>query len=66
MTRTVVITKLALLPGMGGTGELFEAFLSHFDGDYIAIPLPQLGSQDHTFEYYHVNFDIPCKEYVRN
>ena len=43
----MVIYKLVLLPGMDGTGELFEGFLSNFDGDYIVISLPQSGSQDH-------------------
>ncbi len=37
--------KLVLLPGMDGTGKLFEDFLSFYDGDHQVIPLPEEGGQ---------------------
>lgn len=60
----MVITKLVLLPGMDGTGELFEAFLSNFDGDYIVIPLPQSGSQDHAFLANIIKEQLPTQDYI--
>ncbi len=38
--------KLILLPGMDGTGKLFDEFLSYYDGDFAVIPLPESGPQD--------------------
>jgi alpha-beta hydrolase superfamily lysophospholipase len=60
----VVISKLVLLPGMDGTGELFEEFLSNFDGDYIVIPLPQSGSQDHVFLANIIKEQLPTEDFV--
>ncbi|MBA6337433.1 hypothetical protein H4J57_09485 [Colwellia sp. BRX8-7] len=60
----MVISKLVLLPGMDGTGELFEEFLSNFDGDYIVIPLPQSGSQDHVFLANIIKEQLPTEDFV--
>ena len=60
----MVITKLVFLPGMDGTGELFEAFLSNFDEDYIVIPLPQSGSQDHASLAKVIKEQLPKQDYI--
>lgn len=60
----MVISKLVLLPGMDGTGELFEEFLSNFDGDYIVIPLPRSGSQDHVFLANIIKEQLPTEDFI--
>jgi len=49
---------------MDGTGELFEAFLSNFDGDYIVIPLPQSGSQEHAFLANIIKEQLPTEDFI--
>lgn len=39
--------KLVLLPGMDGTGELFQPLLSHIELSYSVMTLPQGGKQDY-------------------
>ncbi len=53
-----------LLPGLDGTGELFDAFLSNFDGDYIVIALPLSGSQDHAFLANLIKNQLPTEDYI--
>jgi alpha-beta hydrolase superfamily lysophospholipase len=60
----VVISKLVLLPGMDGTGELFEGFLLNFDGDYIVISLPQFGHQDYASLANIIKEQLPTEDYV--
>jgi pimeloyl-ACP methyl ester carboxylesterase len=60
----VVISKLVLLPGMDGTGELFEGFLSNFDGDYLVVPLPQSGLQDHAFLAKVIKEQLPPEDFI--
>ena len=49
---------------MDGTGELFEGFLSNFDGDYIVISLPQSGSQDHASLANIIKEQLPTEDYI--
>jgi alpha-beta hydrolase superfamily lysophospholipase len=49
---------------MDGTGELFEAFLSNFDRDYVVIPLPQSGSQDYAFLANLIKDKLPTEDYI--
>jgi pimeloyl-ACP methyl ester carboxylesterase len=60
----VVISKLVLLPGMDGTGELFEEFLSNYDGDYLVIPLPKSGPQDHASLAKFIKEQLPAEDYI--
>jgi len=39
--------KLVLLPGMDGSGNLFEEFVSYCDCDWQIIPLPKEGDQSY-------------------
>ena len=56
--------KLVLLPGMDGTGELFEEFLSYHDGDYLVIALPQQGPQDHSYLAKSLEKQLPKEDYI--
>nr|MCP4990468.1 alpha/beta hydrolase [Colwellia sp.] len=56
--------KLVLLPGMDGTGELFEAFLSFYDGEPLVISLPQQGPQDHSYLAKALKKQLPKEDYI--
>ena len=49
---------------MDGTGELFEGFLSNFDGDYIVISLPQSGPQDYASLANIIKEQLPTDDYI--
>jgi len=49
---------------MDGTGALFSDFLSHYDDDFIIIPLPQHGSQDHTSLSNMIENQLPKEDCV--
>lgn len=49
---------------MDGTGELFAEVLSYFDGDYIVIPLPQSGPQDHASLAKIIKEQLPTDDYI--
>lgn len=54
--------KIILLPGMDGTGDLFEPFRSLLAIPAIVIPLPQFGSQDYEFLASYVESQLPEDE----
>ena len=57
--------KLILLPGMDGTGVLFEPLLHHIgDLDYETISLPNGGPQDYSTLTDYVAARLPKQEYV--
>ena len=56
--------KLVLLPGMDGTGLLFEEFLSFYDGDSQLIALPTDISQDYASLTSYVSSVPPEKDCV--
>ncbi len=56
--------KLVLLPGMDGTGKLFEEFLSYQDRDHLVITLPQNGPQDHTSLARSLERQLPKEDYI--
>lgn len=57
--------KLILLPGMDGTGELFEDFLSNLnDIDHSIISFPQSGDQDYDSLLTHVKSRLPNEDFV--
>ncbi len=60
----VFIVKLVLLPGMDGTGELFNDFLSHYDGDSIIIPLPQSGEQSYQALALYILSKLPDEPHI--
>lgn len=56
--------KLVLLPGMDGTGDLFEEFLSYYDGENLVIPLPQDGPQDHLSLARAIEMQLPNEDFI--
>lgn len=56
--------KLVLLPGMDGTGELFEEFLSYYDGEHLVISLPKTGLQDHSSLAKLIKTQLPSEDYI--
>ena len=60
----MVIYKLVLLPGMDGTGDLFTEFLSNYDGEYLVIPLPKSGPQDHVSLAKLIKEQLPAENYI--
>ena len=62
--KKVYILKLVLLPGMDGTGELFEEFLSYHDGEHLVISLPQNGPQDHSSLAKSLEIQLPKEDYI--
>ncbi|MBA6254733.1 MULTISPECIES: hypothetical protein [unclassified Colwellia] len=56
--------KLVLLPGMDGTGELFEEFLSYYDGEHLVISLPQNCPQDHLSLAKSLDKQLPKEDYI--
>jgi alpha-beta hydrolase superfamily lysophospholipase len=62
--KKVYILKLVLLPGMDGTGELFEEFLSYHDGEHLVISLPQNGPQDHSSLAQSLENQLPKEDYI--
>ena len=60
--------KLVLLPGMDGTGELFDNFLRHFKAEFITecivIKLPQQGAQDHASLAKIITKKLPEEDFV--
>jgi len=51
--------KLVLLPGMDGTGILFEDFVKVSKQECLVIPLPVDGKQDHKSLAEHVGNELP-------
>lgn len=49
---------------MDGTGDLFTEFLSYYDGDYLVIPLPESGPQEHATLASVINKQLPTEDYV--
>ncbi|WP_426370354.1 serine aminopeptidase domain-containing protein [Pseudocolwellia sp. HL-MZ7] len=49
---------------MDGTGELFTEFLSHVDGDYLVIPLPEHAPQDHASLAQVIYKQLPQQDYI--
>jgi len=62
--KKVYILKLVLLPGMDGTGKLFEEFLSYHNGDYLVISLPQEGPQDYSSLAQSLEVQLPKEDYI--
>jgi len=62
--KKVYILKLVLLPGMDGTGELFEEFLSYHDDEYLVISLPQKGPQDYSSLAQSLENQLPKEDYI--
>ncbi len=56
--------KVVLLPGMDGTGELFEEFLSYYDDEHLVISLPQKGPQDHSSLAKSLEKQLPKEDYI--
>ena len=56
--------KLVLLPGMDGTGELFEEFLSYYDCEHLVISLPENGPQDHLSLAKSLEKQLPKEDYI--
>ena len=55
--------KLVLLPGMDGTGDLFEDFLTHYRSEHLVIRLPQNGPQDHASVSKVIETQLPDETY---
>jgi len=58
------ILKLVLLPGMDGTGKLFEEFLSNYNGDHLVISLPQNGPQHYSRLAKSLEHQLPKEDYI--
>lgn len=58
------ILKLVLLPGMDGTGELFEEFVSYLNVDNLIVSLPQTGFQDHLSLAIAIEGQLPSEDFV--
>lgn len=57
--------KLILLPGMDGTGELFEDFLSDLGKiEHLIISLPPSGNQDYDSLLAHVKTRLPNQDFL--
>ncbi|WNO07973.1 alpha/beta fold hydrolase [Teredinibacter sp. KSP-S5-2] len=57
--------KLVFLPGMDGTGILFEALFKELQGfDVIALPLPGEGSQDYITLSCRIRSCLPNEDFV--
>lgn len=56
--------KIILLPGMDGTGKLFEPLLSLLPASTIVISLPQSGSQAYEFLAAHIAERLPNEEFI--
>lgn len=57
--------KLVLLPGMDGTGILFESLLSELRGvDVLVLPLPQHGPQDYKSLSEDVSKRLPNEDFI--
>jgi len=56
--------KLVLLPGMDGTGELFEAFLNHYTSDVQVVSLPNEGKQNYARLADEIMKVLPKEEFI--
>lgn len=57
--------KIVLLPGMDGTGELFELVLNELsEHECLVIPLPSSGKQDYCSLVEYVKSKLPEEECV--
>jgi len=56
--------KIVLLPGMDGTGELFEPFRSFLFTQSIIVALPQSGSQDYEYLANYVEPQLPNEDFI--
>ena len=56
--------KIILLPGMDGTGKLFEPFRSSLPASTIVVSLPQSGSQTYEVLANHIAEQLPNEEFI--
>ena len=56
--------KLVLLPGMDGTGILFENFIKASTQECLVIPLPADGKQDHKSLAEYIRNELPDDEFI--
>lgn len=49
---------------MDGTGDLFEEFLSYYDGENLVISLPQDGPQDHLSLARAIEMQLPNEDFI--
>ncbi|WGO98508.1 hypothetical protein QFX18_00325 [Saccharophagus degradans] len=56
--------KLVLLPGMDGTGELFNPLLQHLQSDTTVLPLPERGEQSYTQIATAIAPRLPKQDYI--
>lgn len=56
--------KLVLLPGMDGTGELFNPLLKHLSSDAIVLRLPSTGDQSYSKIAATLQPSLPDQHYV--
>lgn len=56
--------KLVLLPGMDGTGELFNPLLQHLQSDTTVLPLPESGDQDYNHIASAITPLLPQQDYI--
>lgn len=56
--------KLVLLPGMDGTGILFDNFLKHYQGETVVIPLPDDKDQNYSLLAEKILADLPDEDFI--
>ncbi|MFL0798378.1 MAG: hypothetical protein K6L73_12910 [Cellvibrionaceae bacterium] len=56
--------KLVLLPGMDGTGKLFEDFLSCLQKDHVIIPLPEGPDQSYRGLAEYISEKLPNESHI--
>lgn len=56
--------KLILLPGMDGTGKLFEEFLNFYDGEASVVSFPNEGCQSYEELSSFVNLKLPSESHI--
>ena len=56
--------KLVLLPGVDGTGRLFEQLLQNYSGETQVIPLPESGSQSHAVMAEYICKQLPDEDVI--
>ncbi|MET0051453.1 MAG: alpha/beta fold hydrolase [Candidatus Thiodiazotropha sp.] len=56
--------KLIMLPGLDGTGRLFQGFLQCYPGETRVVPLPMDGPQDHHALALRIFTQLPEEDFV--
>jgi pimeloyl-[acyl-carrier protein] methyl ester esterase len=56
--------KIILLPGMDGTGKLFEPFRSFLPASTVVVSLPQSGSQAYSFLAAYIAEQLPNEKFI--